>query len=298
MNRHGSASFLQLQLGQEVIYLLLSVFALIALVLALFVTSERARSERLEKEVAEGQNALARVSTLEAKNSELQNALHRLNADSATPTVLNQRLAELENAHEGDKKAIAARDDELRRIKAEIDGLASAIARNESEREKILAQLTDRPPIINLSEAKGYLFRTGDSSLTEDFRKKMTDLVIPTLIEQGQRYRADVIEVIGHTDEVRVPERYSNLDTRLVAFLRGEGGEGMLVAGDNTGLGMSRAASVVRYLMADPRLLELGYTVLPLSGGQAVNTSDRLSAGGEGKDAQERRRIEIRLRRR
>ena len=172
----------------------------------------------------------------------------------------------------------------------------------------------DWPPIITLSEASGYFFATGSADVTPDFQAKLSTEVVDRLVKTISEYRVDVIEVVGHTDErsynvrpaqpeplpdstpskflLRRSPRMSNLDTTLIPYLKGA--PERLVAADNAGLGLARAASVARILAKDLRLANV--RILPLSGGQLVLVDDILSPGSPG-DTKERRRIEIRARR-
>jgi outer membrane protein OmpA-like peptidoglycan-associated protein len=155
----------------------------------------------------------------------------------------------------------------------------------------------DLPPIIRLSEARGYYFPLGSAAITPAFRQRLAGEVVPRILDLGRRYHVDVIEVVGHTDEIPLRlESHSNLDFQLLAYLSGTGDAGDLHAADNVGLGMARAAAVARELLKDRALA--GYTILPLSGGQAIATDQTLAAGHAATDEQERRRIEIRMRRR
>ena len=151
-------------------------------------------------------------------------------------------------------------------------------------------------PIINLHEADGYTFARGKAELTPSFEGKLKGEIIPALLALTQQYRVDVIEVIGHTDEQAIAPRPSNLDWMLVDALKGTDPILSLVPGDNAGLGLSRAALVVRALMLDGRLPQSQYRILPLSGGQLIEPDERITNGGGG-DMPSRRRIEIRLRR-
>lgn len=60
---------------------------------------------------------------------------------------------------------------------------------------------------------------------------------------------------------------------------------------DNAGLAMARAVSVVHVMRADPRLARAA--ILPMSDAQMIVPVDRIADGSD----QQRRRIEIRLRR-
>jgi outer membrane protein OmpA-like peptidoglycan-associated protein len=231
-------SLLSLQMGQEVIYLVMTVAVAAALILAAFVISE----------------------------------YHQVIA-------LN--------------KIIAARSEpELKPTTAPQPQPASKPA----PRPPPAPPLEDLPPIITLSEARGYFFEFGSAELTNDFRQKIINEVIPTLLRSGARYRVDVVEVIGHTDEVPIARGASSLDSDLIAYLHGDNTPDVPRAADNVGLGMARAAAVARVLIADGRLAT--FVILPLSAGQTTDVDGTLADGANTFENKERRRIEIRMRRR
>lgn len=149
------------------------------------------------------------------------------------------------------------------------------------------------PPFFSLSEAGGYYFDSGKATLRPEFEKNLRREIIPMLASSIAEYDVDVIEVIGHTDEVPMAGE-SNLDGRLIsASLNGFPVSG-LKSTDNAGLAIARAVSVVRILRADKRLG--GVSILPLSGAQMVVPTDRMADGTARGGDQRRRRIEIRLR--
>lgn len=150
------------------------------------------------------------------------------------------------------------------------------------------------PPIINLSEAGGYSFAVGSAALTPQFREKIEGPVVARLLEIASRYDVDIIEVVGHTDEQPINPRPSNLDRTLSKVILGSETIDALVPGDNAGLGLARAVSVVSALRANNKLSKL--SILPFSGAQLINVDETLSRLQGGVDAKERRRIEIRLR--
>jgi outer membrane protein OmpA-like peptidoglycan-associated protein len=153
----------------------------------------------------------------------------------------------------------------------------------------------DWPPIINLSEAKGYFFEKGKAELKPEFQAHLRVVIVPLLLERARQYGITTIEVIGHTDEQKIAPRNSNLDAFLLETVRNNAGDvSSLIPADNAGLGLARATAVVQVLGSEERLK--GYTLLPLSGGQLIGVDDRLASGGGG-DEPERRRSEIRLRR-
>ena len=104
----------------------------------------------------------------------------------------------------------------------------------------------------------------------------------------------DVVEVVGHTDDQPIGVRQSNLDRDLLPVLKNEIGIASIVPADNAGLGLARAASVVSVLRQNVDLAK--FKILPLSGGQLVDTDETLAISGAGGNIAERRRIEIRLR--
>jgi flagellar motor protein MotB len=150
------------------------------------------------------------------------------------------------------------------------------------------------PPFFSLSEAGGYYFESGKATLRSDFERKLRSTVIPALRRNIEEYGVDVVEVIGHTDEVPMVGT-SNLDSTLIRASANQLATQSLRSTDNAGLAMARAVAVVKILRADPRLREV--TILPLSGAQMIVPVDKLADGTAAKSDQLRRRIEIRLRR-
>ena len=153
----------------------------------------------------------------------------------------------------------------------------------------------DQPPIISLRESQGYHFVSGSAELSDEFKERLGGDVTDRILEIANYYGLDVIEVIGHTDEVPVGTAASNLDAHLLPFLRGEAPVQQLSFSDNAGLGIARAAAVVKEIRKNPRLL--GFSAIPLSAGQAVLSDGSLASGADRRGSEEdRRRIEIRLR--
>ena len=135
-----------------------------------------------------------------------------------------------------------------------------------------------------------------------------------------KQYDVDVIEIVGHTDEqaygprvaspavdatmtpaVLVPPaiapRPSNLDRGLTAILKNGGDIGKLEVDPGRQCGPRLGAcGLGRYILRrSPKLA--GYKMIPLSGGQSIDTDESLALNGtSGGDVAQRRRIEIRLR--
>jgi hypothetical protein len=118
--------------------------------------------------------------------------------------------------------------------------------------------------------------------------------IIPLLRKYIDDYGIDVVEVIGHTDEVPMSGQ-SNLDSLLIPASQNRVSTETLHSTDNAGLAMARAVAVVRILRADPRMA--GVTILPLSGAQLIVPIDKAADGQSTMSDQSRRRIEMRLRR-
>jgi len=152
------------------------------------------------------------------------------------------------------------------------------------------------PPIITMSEAGGYYFESGSAELSQSFRETLISQTPAKILDYIRKYDVDVIEVVGHTDERPIGSRptSSNLDRDLTAVLKHDSAVASLVPADNAGLGLARAVSVVSVLRQSPLLAP--YKLIPLSGAQLVNTDETLALDGMPGDIQERRRIEIRLR--
>lgn len=185
-------------------------------------------------------------------------------------------------------KPTAAQYDELRR---RYDILA---AQNPELARRLEKQI--KPPIITLTEAQGFRFALGSAEVTPAFYGKLTETIIPQIIEGTRVHGLDLVEVVGHTDEVRMPaRRESNLDWWLLTSLSRSAP--LLVVADNVGLGMARAATVTRLLRSDERLKDL--TIAALSAGQTIFQDGRPVMRADQDNPQpnaERRRIEIRLR--
>lgn len=150
------------------------------------------------------------------------------------------------------------------------------------------------PPIITLSDAGGYSFRSGSAELSPTFHDTLVGKTPNDILTYVKKYDVDVIEVVGHTDEQPLGARASNLDGNLLSVLKNTTTVASLTPADNAGLGLARAVSVVSVLRQSGLLA--GYKMIPLSGAQLVNTDETLAILGSPGDDPQRRRIEIRLR--
>lgn len=150
------------------------------------------------------------------------------------------------------------------------------------------------PPIITLSDAAGYSFKSGSAELSQKLMDALTGKTPEEILGYIKKYDVDVIEVVGHTDEQPLGVRTTNLDRDLPSVLKGASNISTLIPADNAGLGLARAVSVVSVLRQSQLLAP--YKLLPLSGAQLVNTDETLAIEGAPRDDPQRRRIEIRLR--
>ncbi len=211
----------------------------------------------------------------------------------------------------GDTTGRAASAEEVQKLMAVLDRLVSAGAGSLTEPQlKSLvgsvaagpAGVNDPPgnrwpPIISLDGNK-YRFKTGSAEITPDFETYLVDDAAAKIAALLRQYDADVIEIVGHTDEQVIEPREqkeSNLDRVALPAVNGETDQ-ELIPVDNAGLGLARAIEVARVLRNQPALQ--GMKVVPLSAGQLLRKGDLLSpGGGEALNDADRRRIEIRVRR-
>jgi len=165
-----------------------------------------------------------------------------------------------------------------------LAGLAAPVAQKH--------QPHDQPPTVVLTETAGFVFPTGSAKLADDFTRRLTETVIPRIVEIALRYDCDVIEVIGHTDG-RPVRSASNLDEALVAAIRR--GLTEVVPGSNADLGLMRAWAVARIFRFDERLRH--FHVAAYSAGHVLHPDGRYAGEGDNSDEPTRRRIEVRVRR-
>ncbi len=173
--------------------------------------------------------------------------------------------------------------------------LETALAENKGLRarnEELALGERDWPPSIPLNEAAGYSFPTNSSEISPYFEKRLRREIVPRILEISAQYKANVIEVVGHTDE-RPVSGWSTLDENLFRFLRGEQ-DAPLAAADNAGLGFARAAAVVRVLRESSSLAN--HDLTPLSGAQVILRNGEIADGSQSGNRPQRRRIEIRMR--
>lgn len=207
-----------------------------------------------------------------------------------TLMVAEQQAADLEKANEllkGQKRDLEAR----------LEVVLKQLQTREAELAKLGAagKPHEWPPIISLTEANGYFFRSGSAELSMSFTDQLNGSISDQIAQNLERYGADIVEVIGHTDEQPISRLNSNLDKNSIDVLSAKKSINSLEPADNAGLGLARAISVANILRANKSLS--GITVLPLSAAQLILPGDTLTVGQAG-NVETRRRIEIRIRRR
>ncbi|MFL5258158.1 MAG: hypothetical protein ACJ8AS_00270 [Hyphomicrobiales bacterium] len=289
--------------------MLLVVFTLL-LVAGVLLQKAHDRAKRLEQEaIASESRAKAAAAAERRTASELRREIEqrhgvRLPEDWRELVRIQDALNELHTS--AGPSAIAQSLESERLVKQSLESLGYHVENEAEIADAILKNLPpageaaskpghDWPPIIRLSEADHYYFELGKAEISSAFRRQLTEAIIPRLIELIREYDVDVIEVIGHTDEVPVANPASNLDAKLIDALKGHSLLHDLTFSDNAGLAIARASAVARILIEDGRLK--GFRILPLSGAQVITTDERLSDGSSRREVPSRRRIEIRLRR-
>jgi outer membrane protein OmpA-like peptidoglycan-associated protein len=177
--------------------------------------------------------------------------------------------------------------------------LATLVLRSEDklpQNQPPIIKADDQPPIITLREADGFSFPPGSAEVSPEFLAKLPD-VVRKLATLSERYGAQIVEVIGHTDGTSIRDTLrakANLDDALGQYLN-PASPPALFPYDNVGLGISRAVSVARALrtIGVPAKLD----IQPLSAAYLIAPNDRTDPAARRLGDASRRRIEIRIRR-
>ena len=219
----------------------------------------------------------ARARKLEQQRSNFETAIRQLEAQ------LSQVRSEKDHLHDLWKRVdtdLSAQNREVVRLNEELD------------------QLNDQPPFININDARQQLFELGSATIDRKFKRHLETLIATEIAGLASSYDAEVIEVIGHTDETPIgPNREAHIDRKLLAILNNRANLRELVPRSNMDLGMARAVAVALVLGNHPKLQSL--TIRPMSAGQTTLPNEQIApylARNPRPDA-ERRRIEIRVRR-
>lgn len=184
--------------------------------------------------------------------------------------------------------------DSLARLKGRVRGLEDTLRQGRSETDSIRAVLRrlDQPPLIVLSEADGYTFPSGTAEISADFARQLNQIIASRVQAEAIACSCDVVEVIGHTDGQLVSTR-SNLDRMLLHAVHSGT---RLSPGSNADLGLMRAWAVADQLRRHPDTAHLRY--YGFSAAQVIEPLGAYALPNDVADRPERRRIEIRLRRR
>ncbi|OCJ12160.1 hypothetical protein A6U86_03710 [Rhizobium sp. AC27/96] len=287
--------------------MLLLVFCLL-LVAAAMISAERSRRYEVERKL---EKAEQQVALLERKRSEqtalivqLQSKLVSGNLSAADKAVVEKQWRELVLARETldnivDEGATPADLQSLSKVAAVLKEHNIALAAAPDEVNKLLAGGTgggvmhDWPPIINLDDAKKNYFQSGSAELTGTFAQLLGTTITDEIASNLSLYGANIVEVIGHTDEQPVARGTSNLDDTIINAMDGKLPVSSLQPADNAGLGLARAIAVANVLKANPKLKDA--TILPMSAAQLILPGDTVTSGQRGA-VESRRRIEIRVR--
>lgn len=288
--------------------MILLVFCLL-LVAAAIILAEREKRQAAELQVTELRSQLADVrrdrDDLGRRLALLANPSDRASIEEEWRELVSAREAQQQMQKQGitvEDLADLAEARELLRSNgyelSSVENLIERLAELENQlqaREDSGEQPHQWPPIISLSDADDYSFEIGSAELTPSFERSLRGDITRIIAENLDLYNVDIVEVIGHTDEQRIARKETNFDQSVLDVLAGKQPVSTIVPADNAGLGLARAIAVANVLRAEPALS--GMTILPLSAGQLILPGDTLTSGQSG-DVRERRRIEIRIRRR
>ncbi|WP_184355837.1 OmpA family protein [Rhizobium sp. BK602] len=287
--------------------MLLLVFCLL-LVAAAMISAERSHRYEAERKLKEAEQQLA---LLEQKRSEqsylivqLQRQLKSGDLSPADQAKLEKEWRELVLAREtlDSLSAEGVKPEDLRELVKVAEVLKQhdiELAKAPDRVDKLLAAgqggvgPREWPPIINLDDVRTNYFQSGSTDLTKTFVQLLNTTVADEIAGNLNDYDANIVEVIGHTDEQPVARRISNLDDTLIGAMEGRLPISAVEPADNAGLGLARAIAVANVLKANPKLKNA--TILPMSAAQLILPGDTVTRGQAGA-VESRRRIEIRVR--
>ncbi|KAA1175311.1 OmpA family protein [Rhizobium tropici] len=286
--------------------MLLLVFCLL-LVAAAMISAERNRRYEVERKLGKAEQ---QVALLEKKRAEqaaeivlLQSKVVSGDLSAADKAVVDRQWRELVLAKEtldsmADQGATTADLQSLSKVAAVLKEHGVELASAPDQLDKLLAGtggkgMHDWPPIINLDDAKKNYFQSGSAELTGTFTQLLSTKITDEIASNLSLYGANIVEVIGHTDEQPLAREKSNLDDTIISAMDGKLPVSALLPADNAGLGLARAIAVANVLKANPKLKDA--TILPMSAAQLILPGDTVTSGQRGA-VEARRRIEIRVR--
>lgn len=183
--------------------------------------------------------------------------------------------------------------------------LVSTLKKTEAELKKAEAKnqetkVHEKPPIITLSEASGYRFRSGSAELSVEFQEKLLKNIIPGMPKIASEFGVNVIEVIGHTDGQIISRMFGNgnMDFELEDVAHNTStpdAVNSLIPASNVDLGLMRALSVIKFIQnnQEGELLR-EFRFRPYSAGQLLLPDGQMAQINRDPDAN-RRRIELRF---
>ena len=187
--------------------MLLLVFCLL-LVAAAMITAERkqrmAAEQRLVQLETQNKELSAQLVEAQSKLGSHMTPSDRAKFESEWRELVSARQIidrlKMNDASPGDLGKLAA----VAKVFAKNNVSLDQAPRKLEEMLKGNIQPHEWPPIINLSEAGGYYFTSGSAALTPEFEGKLETSIAEQIADNLERYKVDVVEVIGHTDEQRV----------------------------------------------------------------------------------------------
>lgn len=287
--------------------MLLLVFCLL-LVAAAMISAERNRRHEVERKLEKTQQQIVLLERKRAEQTaqilQLQSKLVSGDLSEADKAVVEKQWRELVLARETldsmTNEGVSPADlQSLSKVAAVLKEQGVSMTAAPDEVGRLLAGngdgkgTHDWPPIINLDDAKKNYFQSGSAELTGTFAQLLDTTITDEIASNLSLYGANIVEVIGHTDEQPVSREKSNLDDTLISAMDGKLPVSALQPADNAGLGLARAIAVANVLKASPKLKDA--TILPMSAAQLILPGDTITSGQRGA-VESRRRIEIRVR--
>ena len=181
--------------------MLLLVFCLL-IAMATFLRSEQAKRVAAEQQVQEFKTENQRDHDLLSELRENDAFIERLRKLSgrSDPEAIDQYWRELVDSRaavaELEKSGLS-----LKEIRNRITDIKTLLANGDGGLIAAVPVGHQWPPIISLSEAGGYFFKSGSAELSSAFRDTLIKKIPSEILEYIKKYDVDVIEVVGHTDE-------------------------------------------------------------------------------------------------
>lgn len=160
--------------------------------------------------------------------------------------------------------------------------------------KKANERLQSASPIIIDESSKKIKFQSGSAELNPEFKKHISETIIPEINKNLQSKEIDFIQIIGHTDgQVNNPN--SNLDKTLEAVAQGRQLVSNLRPGSNADLGLMRALAVVQELQNNDELKNLEFRAYSAAQLYLPGEDRDILAPVNRQPDETRRRIEIRF---